>query len=204
MTSEFYIQTYDNLSSIEKKSFLNFCKSSYKENLPASKNMWGLKNNYSLPYLLNFTDRFSQPKGIFYILFDKNKVIGTSGTYISDFSNNISLAGVRTWIDKKYRHLNINKEYFLPIQKQWAIEKKIKIVALSFNEYNKNLIQVFKRSRLGEKSNRISTRQSRHLFFNGLCEVPFTVKIQNTEQWVIYEKLDNDFKFNWDQIKWKD
>ena len=35
------------------------------------------------------------------------------------------------------------------------------------------------------------------MFYIGLEEVNFPVIIQYTPQWVIYEKLDKDFKFDW-------
>ena len=34
----------------------------------------------------------------------------------------------------------------LPLHKRWAIENKCEIIALSFNEYNKNIIEIFKLS----------------------------------------------------------
>jgi hypothetical protein len=81
------------------------------------------------------------------------------------------------------------------------MDKNMKIIALSFNDYNKNIIQIFKRGRLGEKPGRINSRESKNLFYNGLCEVKFPVTIQYTPQWVIYEQLDSSFKFDWNTLK---
>jgi hypothetical protein len=80
------------------------------------------------------------------------------------------------------------------------MNKNIKMIALSFNEYNKNIIQIFKRVRLGEKPGRTNNREPKHLFYNGLQEVKFTVTIQYTQQWVIYEQLDNSFEFDWNTL----
>ena len=72
---------------------------------------------------------------------------------------------------------------------------------ISFNEYNKNLIQVFKRRRFGENKDRINNRQPHHLFYNEMNEPKFPVIIQYTKQWIIYEKLDPSFDFDWTSIK---
>jgi hypothetical protein len=129
--------------------------------------------------------------------------VACSGVYISEFSKDIVIAGVRTWVNKNYRHLTLNRDYLLAEQKKWAIDRNAKIIALSFNEYNKNIIQIFKRNRLGENSGRINSRLPKHIFYNGLQEIKFPIIIQYTPQWVIYEKLDSNFTFDWTTIKWK-
>jgi hypothetical protein len=121
--------------------------------------------------------------------------------YISDFSNRIAIGGVRTWVTKEYRNNSILREYLLPAHKLWCQERNIDILALTFNEYNKNLPKVFKRRRLGESIERITSREPKHLFYSGLHEVPFALSIQYTKQWLIYEKL-SDWNFNWETIKW--
>jgi hypothetical protein len=130
-------------------------------------------------------------------VFDDDKIIACGGVYLSNFSRNISLAGTRTWVDKKHRNKLIMREVLLPRQKAWSIEQDCKIVAISVNEYNKNLLKPFKRIRLGEDKNRMSDRQSHHLFYNGAIEVDFPVTIQYTKQWVMYEQLDPSFVFDW-------
>jgi hypothetical protein len=190
---------------IDTTEFFSFLKTeSHETTQPASVNLWaddwGNKNN-TLPYLLTHTNRFDGVNGEFFILFDNDKIIACSGVYISEFNKNISLAGVRTWINKNYRHLTLNKDYLLVEHKKWCTNCKIKMIALSFNDYNKNIIQIFKRGRLGEKTGRTSSREPMHLFYNGLNEVSFPVTIQHTKQWVIYEKLDKDFEFDWSTLK---
>ena len=48
---------------------------------------------------------------------------------------------------------------------------------------------------------RINKREPKNLFYNGMEEVKFPVIIQYTPQWVIYEKLDKSFSFDWESIK---
>ena len=194
---------YSDLS--DNSEFFDFLKTeSLEVDQPACVNLWSKDweiNVHTLPYILTNTKRFNGINGEFYIIYNDDKIVACSGVYISDFSTDIAIAGVRTWVNKNYRHLTLNKDYLLVEHKKWAIDKNMKMIALSFNDYNKNIIQIFKRDRLGEKSGRINSRESKNLFYNGLCEVKFPVTIQYTPQWVIYEQLDSSFEFDWNTLK---
>lgn len=197
------LKSFYKLSIAEKKEFYDFCKiQSTETTMPAAKNMFGATNN-TLTYILENSNRFKYPNGDFLILYDNSRIVACSGVYKSSFDNVIGIAGVRTFIIDEYRHLSLNREYFLVEQKKWCVDNGLKIVMLTFNDYNKNLINVFKRRRLGEKSDRCNTREPKHLFYNNFNEVQFPLTIQHTKQWVIYETLDTDFSFDWDSIKWK-
>lgn len=197
------IARYGELS--DKNKFFNFLKteSSEKEQ-PAKDNLWAENwesNTNTLPYILTNTNRFDGTNGDFFILFDDDQIVACGGVYISDFDPNISIAGVRTWIKKEYRHKTLNRDYLLTEYKKWSLDRNLKIIALTFNEYNKNIIQIFKRNRLGESKERIISRKPHHMFFNGLHEVQFPVTIKFTKQWVIYEKLDPNYEFDWTSLK---
>lgn len=196
--------TYNNLSVIEKENFYTFLKSTQLETKPASANMWQddwISKDTTLPFILKNTDRFNTVNGEYYILFDQSTIVACGGVYISDFSQDVAIIGVRTWVNKDYRNKSILREQLLPAQKKWCTDRNIKIIALTFNEYNKNLIQVFQKRRLGETIDRITTRKPYHLFYNNLTKVEFPVVIQYTKQWVIYEILDSTFNFDWKSIE---
>jgi hypothetical protein len=195
------IITYQNLNIIQKEIFFNFLREARKETTQiAHTNMWdddwGNKNN-TLPYLLEKTDRFSK-LGQYNVLFDNDNVIACSGVYTSAFCSELVIAGNRTWINKNYRNLSIAREILLPAEKDWAIANKFKAIAICFNDYNKNMPNIWKRIRFGEKR---TPRQSHHLFYNGVNEPEFPVTIQYTKQWIMYEKLDPSFDFDWCSIK---
>lgn len=200
-----HITPYTNLTALEKDNFFNFLKNeSLETSQPAHANMWddnwaNLKN--TLPYILEKTKRFSE--GTFSIIFDDNKIIGCGGVYQSDFCSDLTLAGTRAWITKNYRNKSIIRDTLLPYHKQWSIENNYRCVALCFNEYNKNLITTFKRVRLGENSNRINERTPKHMFYRNFHEVDFPVNIQYTKQWVVYEKLVDEWNFDWNKIKFE-
>jgi hypothetical protein len=194
---------YSNISLELKEKFFKFCLDCSLEDQPAAKNMWEddwYNKSHTLPYILEIEKRFINPNGEFFILFDNDHIIGCSGVYKSAFDSNISIAGVRTWTDKKYRHESINREYFFPAQKKWSIDNNIKIISLTFNDYNKNIIEIFKRKRIGEQIDRLTTRKPKHLFYSNFNQVPFLVNVQQTPQWVIYENLA-DYNFDWHSIR---
>ena len=192
---------YKNLTEIQHSIFFNFLKNTRKETTqPAYHNMWDddwSNNTSTLPHLLEKTDRF-KIGGNYHIIFDNDNIVGCSGIYTSAFCPELAIAGTRTWIHKDYRNNSIARNVLLPAEKAWAIENKFKAIAICFNDYNKNMPKIWKRIRFGEKR---TPRQSHHIFYNGVNELEFPVTIQYTKQWVMYEKLDPVFDFDWSSIK---
>ena len=195
------IISYQELTPNQNQTFFEFLREARNETTqPAHENMWDddWNNNPStLPYLLENTTRFTIG-GKDHIAFDGDNIIGCSGIYTSAFCPDLAIAGTRSWIKKEYRNLLLSREFLLPVEKAWAIENKFKAIAICFNDYNKNLIKLWHRIRLGEKR---TPRQSHHLFYNGVNELEFPVTIQYTKQWVMYEKLDPLFEFDWSTIR---
>lgn len=171
---------------------------------PANDNMWDSdwpnKPN-TLPYLLTKTNKFTGLNGEFHIALDGEQIVACGGVQITHFCNKIAMCGIRTWILPAYRNKMISAKYILPANKAWAIKQGCKQVALSFNEYNKNLARLWTRVRAGESADRISKRTNDMMFFNGVNELKFPIQIQYTPQWVIYERLDPDWDFNWQAFK---
>lgn len=191
------------LSDIKVTEFFDFLKSQQTTDDPAWTNMWDdnwQNKSNTLPYILTQTNKYKGNEGAFYIVYNDETVIACGG--VSKLATNafIALAGTRTWIAEEYRNQNIARNYLLPEHKAWAIKNNCKQVALTFNDYNKNIIAIWKRTRLGENR---SPREPRHLCYNNFNEITFPVTIQYTSQWVIYEKLDLNWEFNWAMIKTK-
>jgi hypothetical protein len=127
-------------------------------------------------------------------------MVACGGVYISDFSPDVAILGTRTWVHERYRNQQLIRNYILPEQKEWCVKRNIACLALTFNEYNKNISMLFKRTRMGEDHNRLHNREPKHLFYNNFNEVPYPVTIQHTPQYVIYESLSN-FTFDWSTLK---
>ena len=68
---------------------------------------------------------------------------------------------------------------------------------LTINEYNKNIIKIWQRTRFGELR---KPRRPHHMFYKNFNKVSFPITIQYTPQWAIYEQLDDTFEFNWQSI----
>jgi hypothetical protein len=175
---------------------LEFCKNQFDEST-VSNNMWSenwMHDSSTLLYILQKNERFSKDSGTFHLLYDDDTIIGCGGVYISDFSPHVAIAGNRTWIDKKYRNLQYMKNYILVENKAWVTKKAVDVIALSFNSYNKNVIKLF------IKGMNIGTRTERHVFYNNFNILDFSVIIQHTPQWVIYENL-TDFRYDWTTLR---
>lgn len=189
------------LSSKQIDNFFSFLKSQQTTDDPAWTNMWD--DNWqdkanTLPYILTKTNKYKDAEGAFYIVYDRRNVVACGG--VSKLATNafIAVAGTRTWISEEYRNQHIARNYLLPEHKAWAIRNNCKQVAVTFNDYNKNIIAIWKRTRLGETR---SPREPRHMCYSNFNEVKFSVVIQYTPQWVIYEKLDIGWNFDWRILK---
>lgn len=198
------MEKYSLLSAdlVDKDMIIDFCRSTESDSSqPASVNMWHVdwqNNNFTLPYLLFKSDRFSNNNGQFNFLLHDNKIVACSGIYRSEFCYDFAVAGSRTWVNKEYRNCKISRDYLLPAERKWAIKKGFLAVGLTFNDYNKNLINLWKRSRLGGNGKK---RQPTHLFYNNFNELSFPVWVQYTKQWLIYEEIGSDFEYDWREIE---
>jgi hypothetical protein len=192
----------NNYHIINKNMILSYCKNAFEEKTePSHVNMWSddwQNNNAVFPYLIYISDRFKHNNGdMFVLLDDDNNIIALSGVNISEFDSNVALGGVRTWLNKDMRGKFVIGRNLLPIQLKWAKEHKMKIIALTFNDYNKRLIPYFKRSGFGiEKKRDIDS-----MFYNGQHHVDFPVTINYTKQWIIYHKIDESYEPDWKSIR---
>lgn len=184
---------------IDKEKFFDWLKvESLEDSKPAHENMWDddwINCPNTLPYILEETHRFKLDNGKFFVLVDKDTIVGCSGVYVSNIDFHIAIAGVRTWIAKGYRNQVLLKQYFFPAQRKWSIEQECKQVMLTFNDYNKSLIKIFRMNK--------HKRVEGDLFYLGFNELTFPVTIMNTKQWVVYETLDTNFNFDWKLIEWR-
>ncbi|NJO60973.1 MAG: hypothetical protein HC836_22765 [Richelia sp. RM2_1_2] len=147
--------TLDNLADccIHLTNLIQLCKEAEQENIAASENMkftdWQL-NNASLLYLLINEQRFFAPNGCLNIVYHDNKIIAVSGVYISDFSKDIAIAGVRAYTLKNYRTRYVHGDTIFPAQITWAKAKNTKMILLSFNSYNDWLYKFILRGSKGK------------------------------------------------------
>jgi hypothetical protein len=203
------VKEYSKLSSLEKESFHDTLQSQVELDArsPAMENMysasWRTESN-TLRYLLEVDNLFAKESGAYYVLLDDDKFVAAGGVHFSEWSNNIAMCGIRTWVHTDHRNKFLAADYILPACKKWSAKNECNIITLTFNEYNKNLIKTWTRIRAGEKKSRIRQRKSKHMFYNNLVAIDYPLEINYTKQWLIYENLSGIFDFNWQEIKWKD
>jgi hypothetical protein len=193
--------SYYDLTAAEHKQFCLMLRDAKAETKKqAGVNMWSEDpmDQNTLLYLLTYTDRFRK-NGQYQILFDQENAVACSGCYTSEFSNQIAILGVRTWVQKNYRNKLISREFLLPAEKTWALKTGHSAGMLTFNEYNKNLMQLFLRKRLGVT---VSPRTERYFGYTGVHAVDYPITVQFTKQYVIYEKFDPQFEFDWSAVKY--
>jgi len=186
-------------NTVPLDQFFDFLRNASLSNDPASVNMFSddwKSDKHTLPYKL-FVEKLYD-NGIFNVATDGDDIIACSGCYPSKFSDSVLISGSRTWVNKDYRCKRISTEFLLPSEKKWAIDNNFKIIALTFNDYNKNIIQAFSRNGLGYKVT--DKNQNERLFHSNMNIVPFPVTIQYTSQHVIYEKL-TDWDYDWEMIR---
>lgn len=169
--------------------FIKYC------NTVSSCNELAAINMQYMPKLLE--ERFSKNNSMFVVLYEDN-IIGCSGSYVSDFSPYVSILGCRTWIDAKWRNKQIVRNYLFPAQKVKALCGSARVLAVTFNEYNHNLIKFIER-----KVVKRTPKTLHHLFFNNETFLEFQVLIKNTPQYVAYEKL-GEWDFDWKTISVQD
>jgi hypothetical protein len=196
--------TVHKIEELSQNEIFNFAKraSEYTSD-PAHVNMW--HNHWedhpeTLPYLIYISKRFANNNGQFFVLRIDNEIEAISGVHVSNFDSNVALGGVRSWVNEPHRAKFLIGRHLLPLQLSWAKDKGLKTIALTFNEYNKRLLNHFRRSGLGIKKK----RNPNSLFYNGVNEAPFPCNVQYTKQWVIYHKIDENYEPNWENIKWVD
>jgi len=200
------VKKYTKLTPAELKRFWSTLESeSERDTSPAMVNMysssWRLEQN-TLRYILEIGNKFNP--GEYFVVFDGRQPVASGGIHFSEWTDDIAMAGIRTWAHTEHRNKLLIAEYILPACKKWAVKNKCSAITLTFNEYNKNLIKVFSRIRIGEKADRITGRGPEKLFYNGVKVIDYPLEINYTKQWLIYESLSEIFDFNWQELRWKD
>jgi hypothetical protein len=198
-------KTFSSLSDKERDTFFEYLKTISMEKTRdlAIVNMWNSdweNDPKTLMYLLCKTEQFSGDNGNFHIIFDElGDVACCAGVYKSDFDKSFGLLTTRAWVTKRYRNLRLLGLSLTPVQKKWCIDNNCRAAGFCTNEYNKNIVQMWKRLRAGENDR--PPFNENDLFYTGLYEVEFPIIIKYTKQWLAYEKFDSTYEFDWESIR---
>lgn len=186
-----------------RNQILDYCSKAFLEKTEPSHTVMYNENwendPGTLPYLIYKSNRLVNGNGDMFLLIEDNQIRGCSGVNIlNDFDASVAIAGVRTWLDKELRGKFIVGRYLLPAHLKWAIQKNLKTIIITLNEYNKRLIPYFKREGLGINKNRTETS----MFYNGQHHLDFPVNLYHTKQYVMYHKIDEHYEPDWESIRY--
>lgn len=179
----------------------NFCeRQSTETKYEASRNMsiydWQ-NNSASLFYVIFKEGRFSKGRGIFNIVLHGDTIVSVAGAYVSDFSSDIIIGGVRTWTDKEHRSRFIHGGMIMPTQYEWAFGVG-KMYLLSFNDYNIDLMNLVLRFGTN-RSTKFGTKNAE--FYKDFIKHPTRLLIKNVPQWVLYKKIDTTWNYDFAGIE---
>ena len=166
---------------------------------PSSENMrlqdWQCTPN-SLLYLLRKTNRFSCNQGLFTCLYDQTRLVALSGCYRSEWDQNVVIGGVRAWVIPEYRARYLQARWLLSAQKNWAYQNNCAVFCLSFNDYNKKLMNIITRSGKYQNKAKKGVGYTRPDFYDNFTLLQQKVMIQYTPQWVVYQNL-REYMVKW-------
>ena len=196
-------KSFHSLTTTERNVFFEYLKNikvNQNKDL-AAVNMWSddwENNPKTLMYMLCKTELLAGSNGDYHVIFDEQGDVACSaGVYKSDFDSLFGLS-TRLWVQKKYRNLYLAGYNLQMEMKKWCLHNGCKAGGMSFNEYNKNLKYLFIRRRGAPELTQ------KNMYYNGLWEVEYPVDIKYTKQWLIYEKFDLTYEFDWNSIRAKE
>ena len=160
-----------------------FCEIAYKES--DDKNM-SLDTGIYSSSLLKHIKQNTIPM-ITIVMHDEN-IISLSG--VQKYNENVCILGKRFYTLKKYRKSPMGKpnnffqDYMYEPQLTWSINYGFKVALITFNKHNKKLIPVLEREQRKGRS------------FQSFKKYDKMININNTEQYVFYKKLDENFNMS--------
>ena len=113
------------------------------------------------------------------------KIISLSG--VQKYSNDVCILGKRFYTLKDHRKSPMGKpnnffqDYMYEPQLTWSVNYGFKIALITFNEHNKKLIPFLEREQKKGRS------------FQSFKRLDKKLTINNTEQYVFYKKLDENY-----------
>ena len=145
---------------------------------------------------MRYSDWESNPASLFYLIYKEQRLVGSSGQYfvLNDNGNTAAGSGVyvkdntaillvRSWIIPEFRSKWLLHEHLLPLQLTWARSQAAKDAMITVNEYNKNLLVIFKRAMRSERH-----PMSKWYKDAVISDEPEIIK--NVPQWTVKFNLD--------------
>jgi hypothetical protein len=172
----------------------NFCKCAANDDNPAADNMsvsdWE-NNSASLLNAIYKQKRFDKTNNADYFFLEHNDhYIAGSGFNHLDCDANICILGVRTHTLISYRSQLLHGNLILPTQKEIAKQLGYKSLIMTFNEYNRWLIDCI---------NHLSVNKGKILghrvpeFYKNWNTLDFKISVRHTDQLCCYQHIDTSY-----------
>lgn len=155
---------------------------------PALKNM-GWEPYVGVLYNISNKLRWTSDIGSISILYNNSDIIGISCSEISENYPNFGIGGIRCWLDSSYRCDQLVSKYLLNDNLNWCINKKLKGMILTFNDYNKWIYDAITR-KTNKKTIKLANVWSN--WWNDCIIINQQINIRNVNQWCVIKPIDKD------------
>lgn len=178
---------YDQHDKKDIDALINFIIGQYQDHSmhPAMHNMIGSQPGGFMN--IATIQRWSADNGEVAILYHNDNVIGMCCVENSEIHPQISIGGIRCWLDAKYRDKQLMSKYLLAKNLQWSIDKKKSAMMLTFNEYNKWLYDAVVRVSIGKS---VSLGNIWSHWWKDCIPIPNKLIIRYTPQWCVLKPID--------------
>lgn len=153
---------------------------------PAMLNM-GHREPQGFLYNLRNQIRWSNDDGEVAILRKNGKIIGVSCVENGEISNDISIGGIRCWLDSSNRSDSLMSRYLLSSNLSWSVSRNKVGMMLSFNDYNKWIYDGVKRITSGKAAGLSKVWSD---WWKDCVVLPQQINIRYTKQWCVIKPVD--------------
>jgi len=130
--------------------------------------------------------RWTSDIGEIAILRANRKIIGVSCVELCEVHRDLSVGGIRCWLDDQHRAGQLMSKYLLSSNLKWTKEKNLSGMMLTFNHYNKWIYNGISRASIGKPAG-IGTVWSR--WWDDCIPLPSPIVIRYTTQWCVIKPL---------------
>jgi hypothetical protein len=158
---------------------------------------WENKPNTLLHVFIK-QQRFAKNHGGLILLYNHDdRLITVSGYNRSSFDKDVFIGGVRTLVDRDYRHQLLLSKHIIAVQLE-SIKKMLgKIVAFTFDVNNiSSLYHIYRKNKI-----RVVLQNNKFNYYDNLQILEYPVQINNCLQNVLYIKLDENYDYDWSRLR---
>ena len=132
--------------------------------------------------------RWTKDQGEITILRHGNIMIGISCVEHTAVAPQLTIGGIRCWLDDQHRQHNQVTRYLLSSNLLWSKLQNAAAMMLTFNDYNKQIYDAIVRKSSAKAAGLGKVWSS---WWNDCLAIPNPVNIRHTPQWCVLKPLDH-------------